>query len=139
MRGFELLRLIAIVTCVATLPVVAAAALYSQTMVSSSADGFDANGELLFKRRPDSSGPVPAPGQNVVTSDGHRIGAVTAVRSSAAGRTIHVFFRAGGVFGVGARTVAISSPQFAVIGQDVHLNMTAASIADLPSTTAAES
>jgi hypothetical protein len=122
MRPLKLFRLIVFVTIAAALPVLGAIAAYAQSP--------QATHRLLDD--PNLNGPAPMAGQNVVTTDGQRIGAVTAVEASPGGHVKAMFFATGGFWGFGRRTVAVPAGRFAVTGQDVYINFSARDVERLP-------
>jgi hypothetical protein len=130
MRPLELIRLIIIVTLLAAAPVIGAIAAYAQSLAPVSV------GPL---KDPYLGGPAPVAGQNVVASDGQRVGAVTDVTSSAAGYVRELRFKTGGFLGFGARTVAVPAGRFAVSGQDVYINLSSRDVAALPEADAGQS
>ena len=78
------------------------------------------------------NGPAPLAGQNVVTSDGERVGEVILVKSNVEGRIQAVYFRTTGWLGFGKRTVAVATGEFSVTGQDVILNINSTEVSALP-------
>lgn len=132
MRPFELLRLVVLLAVLAALPVIGAIAAYAQSPSHSVPIVLHGTGNHNLPTDPNLNGPAPMAGQNVVTTDGRRIGAVTAVTKSSAGYIKEMLFRTGGFLGIGARTVAIPAGRFAVNGQDVFINLTARDVATLP-------
>lgn len=132
MRPLKLFRMIALLTIVAAVPVLGAIAAYAQDLqVVTRAT---ASHGLLTD--PNLNGPAPMAGQNVVTIDGDRIGAVTAVEASPGGHVKAMLFRTGGFWGFGARTVKVPAGRFAVTGQDVYINFNTREIERLPGTSA---
>jgi PRC-barrel domain len=79
-----------------------------------------------------NSGQAPAPGQIVMTSDGQRAGEVTRIKATPDGRVQEIQIKTGGVFGFGARTVAIPAGSFAMSGQNVQLTLTSIDVGKLP-------
>ncbi len=89
-------------------------------------------------QRPRAAPPSEAPaghemlGLNVISSDGNRIGDVSAVNMDPDGRVTVLRVRTGGFLGFGARIVAIPAGRFARNGQDVLLTYTAEEVGRLP-------
>ena len=132
MRPLQFLRLLAAVTLLALLPVIGAIATYANEIAEPAAMRAPAYRTLLDD--PNINGPAPMAGQNVVSTEGQRVGAVTAVRKTASGHVREMLFSTGGFWGFGSRTVAIPAGRFAVTGQDVFINFSAKDIARLPAT-----
>lgn len=130
MRPLKLFRMIAVLTIVAAVPVLGAIAAYAQGLPAATHRA--ASHGLL--NDPNLNGPAPMAGQNVVTIDGNRIGAVSAIESSPGGHVKAMLFRTGGFWGFGARTVKVPAGRFAVTGQDVYINFTARDVERLPET-----
>ncbi len=71
-------------------------------------------------------------GLSVFSSDGSRIGDVSAVNTDPNGNVTALRVRIGGFLGFGSRIVAISEGRFARSGQDVRLTLTAEEVGRLP-------
>jgi hypothetical protein len=71
-------------------------------------------------------------GSPVFSSDGSRIGDVTAVDTRPDGSVTALRVRSGGFLGFGARIVAIPEGEFERNGQDIRLTLTAEEVGRLP-------
>ena len=137
------LRLIAVVTMLASAPVVlavlAAALAYAQT----------APGDPGQKVLPPSQGPADAVtrkdkdaadnpatkslvGLPVVGADGRSVGQVRGVKARPDGEISEIHVRVGGLLGFGGKIVAIPAGRFVNAGQSIRLAMTADEVGRLP-------
>jgi sporulation protein YlmC with PRC-barrel domain len=96
-------------------------------------------GPSPYKRRAAPPSETPAGhamlGLSVFSSDGSRIGDVSAVNTDPSGNVTALRVRIGGFLGFGARIVAIPEGRFAHSGQEVRLTFTADEVARLPEAT----
>jgi sporulation protein YlmC with PRC-barrel domain len=74
----------------------------------------------------------PVPGLGVMTTDGQKVGEVTAVKAAPDGKVESIQVKTGGMLGFGGRTVNIPPTKFTVAGQNVQLSMTSAEVQKLP-------
>lgn len=136
MRPLALLRLVLMVAVLAALPAVGAIVAYADAPTSTTVQPISLvsptpNERSLLTDRY-INGPAPMAGQNVVTTEGERIGEVAAVTETASGHVKEMLFKTGGFWGIGARTVAVPAGRFTVNGQDVFINLTHKELQHLP-------
>ena len=131
MRVLEFVKLVGATSLLATAPVVSVIMIYAKVMQPAT---FSVEPGLGNRYLPAlANGPSPLEGQNVITSDGERIGEVTAITSTKDGHVQQIHFKISGLLGFGQRTVSVPVGHIAVTWQNVVLDLNSIYVSSLPS------